>query len=93
MEPLAFTTNPYVVALMLLPVLIFLYLKWSGRDIQVSNFGQKTDGYQSIDDAYNTQKNEREKELNRLLDKIDYSGIDSLTDAEKKRLEELYGKD
>ncbi|MBQ4803663.1 hypothetical protein J8L88_12445 [Aquimarina sp. MMG015] len=50
---------------------------------------EKPEGLLDIDDRYNSNKIEKEKELNDLLDKINKQGIDKLTKIEKERLEEL----
>ncbi|HEY9007464.1 DUF6576 domain-containing protein [Ohtaekwangia sp.] len=44
------------------------------------------------DDKYNAARKERMEEMDRLLDKINSRGIDSLTPGEKRRLDELSGK-
>ncbi|HEY9049656.1 MAG TPA: DUF6576 domain-containing protein [Ohtaekwangia sp.] len=44
------------------------------------------------DDKYNAARKQRMDELDRLLDKINTRGIDSLTPGEKRRLDELSGK-
>lgn len=44
------------------------------------------------DDRYNAARNKRLEELDNLLDKINRHGIDSLSDYERKRLDELSGK-
>lgn len=43
------------------------------------------------DDRYNAARNKRLAELDSLLDKINKNGIDSLSDYERKRLDELSG--
>jgi hypothetical protein len=41
------------------------------------------------EDEYNAAKVKNEQELDRLLDKINKTGLDGLTKYEKERLEEL----
>ena len=57
-------------------------------------FSSKSDavvnrGYETIDDRYNTNQKEKERELNELLDKVNVRGFDKLSDRERKRLKEL----
>jgi hypothetical protein len=49
-------------------------------------------GAETKDDRYNAARNKRLEELDRLLDKINNHGIESLSDYERKRLDELSGK-
>lgn len=51
-----------------------------------------TNRYESKDERYNAERNRRQQELDQLLDKISEQGIDSLTDFERRRLEELSGR-
>jgi hypothetical protein len=44
------------------------------------------------DDRYNAARNQRLEELDGLLDKINNHGIESLSSYERKRLDELSGK-
>jgi hypothetical protein len=44
------------------------------------------------DDRYNAARKQRLEELDALLDKINNHGIDSLSSYERKRLDELSGK-
>ncbi len=43
----------------------------------------------TIDDKYNEERVNNEKELNRLLEKINKKGIDSLSKKERNRLDKL----
>ncbi|WP_452598506.1 DUF6576 domain-containing protein [Pontimicrobium sp. MEBiC01747] len=43
----------------------------------------------TIDDKYNEKRVKNEKELNKLLEKINKKGINSLSKKEKARLDEL----
>lgn len=54
-----------------------------------SDLGEK---YHTLEDKYNTQRRERELELDGLLDKIAKKGIESLSSREKQRLDELSNK-
>ena len=51
-----------------------------------------TNTYETKDERYNAERSRRQKELDQLLDKISQHGMHSLTDYERRRLEELSGK-
>ena len=51
-----------------------------------------TTTYETKDERYNAERARRQKELDQLLDKISKRGMESLTDYERKRLDELSGK-
>lgn len=68
-------------------VLAFIY-----RDrIRNRFFPQKQKNY-TIDDQFNADKREREKEIDRLLSKMGKNGINDLSPKERKRLDELSKK-
>jgi hypothetical protein len=48
-----------------------------------------TDRYQTIDDKFNERRAAQQKELDRILDKISNTGIDSLSKNEKETLERM----
>ncbi|WP_378295069.1 DUF6576 domain-containing protein [Aquimarina rubra] len=50
---------------------------------------EKPEGLLDVDDRYNVTKVEKEKELNRLLEKINKEGINNLSASEKEKLKEL----
>ncbi|AXT53190.1 rhomboid family protein [Aquimarina sp. BL5] len=79
------------IPLLIAIILIFVFIKWLKPDFLQfkKNIQQKPEGLLDIDDRYNVNKIEKEKELNRLLDKINNQGIDKLSKSEKERLEEL----
>lgn len=45
--------------------------------------------YYTIDDKYNAEKVRKQKELDKLLEKISKKGINGLSSNERKRLDEL----
>jgi hypothetical protein len=49
-------------------------------------FFKKHDDYYSIDHKYNAEKNSRQKEIDKILDKINSKGMDSLSSTEKEKL-------
>jgi Ca2+/Na+ antiporter len=48
--------------------------------------------YETKDERYNAERHKRQMELDNLLDKIANKGIDSLSQQERRRLDELSGK-
>ncbi|MEF9476947.1 rhomboid family protein [Chryseobacterium sp. 1B4] len=43
----------------------------------------------TIDDKFNADKREREKEIDRLLSKMGKNGVNDLSEKDRKRLDEL----
>ncbi|WP_299184656.1 DUF6576 domain-containing protein [uncultured Aquimarina sp.] len=82
-----FISVPLIIAI----IVIFVFIKWLKPDFLQfkKSIREKPEGLLDIDDRYNVNKIEKEKELNDLLDKINKQGIDKLTKIEKERLEEL----
>lgn len=76
-----------IVVLIVLVILAFFY-----RD-QIRNmfFPEKHTNY-TIDDQFNSDKREREKEIDHLLSKMGKNGINDLSSKERKRLDELSKK-
>ena len=48
--------------------------------------------YETKDERYNAARAQRQKELDQLLDKINQRGIGSLSEQERRRLDQLSGK-
>ena len=68
--------------LIIVAILVYLFRNsFTGRNLETK------------DDRYNAARNTRLEELDNLLDKINKHGIDSLSDYERKRLDELSGKE
>ena len=67
--------------LIIVAILVYLFRhSFTGRSLETK------------DDRYNAARNRRMEELDSLLDKINKHGIESLSDYERKRLDELSGK-
>lgn len=94
MEPSAIIENYFTILIIMVPSLVFIYLiiKKPGT-LLVDNFFFNThkDHY-SIDHLYNEAKARNQKEIDRILDKINQFGINSLSKTEKARLEEYSKK-
>ena len=78
-----------IVFLILLIITVFGY--FFRREIKEKILPDKTKNY-TIDDHFNNKKREREKEIDRLLDKIGENGLQDLSEKDKKRLDELSKK-
>jgi membrane associated rhomboid family serine protease len=88
--PSAILENYLPVFLIIIPTVAFIYLIVTRPQIlYINNFFFKTHRkYYNIDEKYNEQKLNKQKELDRLLDKISKKGMNSLTAKEKQQLEE-----
>jgi Ca2+/Na+ antiporter len=67
--------------LILLGIAIYLYKTYYSSNT-----------YETRDERYNAERARRQKELDQLLDKISKRGMDSLSEHERRRLDELSGK-
>lgn len=79
--------NTFVIILLVLVILIFFFK----NDIQEKKSTKKDKNY-TIDDRYNTEKLERQKEIDHLLSKMGNNGINDLSEKDRKRLDELSRK-
>ncbi|PWN66967.1 rhomboid family protein [Chryseobacterium phosphatilyticum] len=74
-----------VILLMIIAgILLFFNREW----IKNRFFPDKQKNY-TIDDQFNSDKREREKEIDRLLSKMGKNGINDLSEKDRKRLDEL----
>lgn len=51
-----------------------------------------TKPYETKDERYNAERHKMQVELDTLLDKISKNGMNSLSESERRRLDELSGK-
>lgn len=79
--------NTLVIILLILVILIFIFK----NDIQ-EKISPKKDKNYTIDDRYNSEKLERQKEIDHLLSKMGKNGIEDLSEKDRKRLDELSQK-
>lgn len=91
LEPEAFAKNYLSILLITVPVIVFIYLIIvNPQALRIGSYYYHTPGtYLDIDDLYNEERANKQTELDRLLDKIGKSGIDSLSKKERQRLDEL----
>ncbi|CAA7195364.1 DUF6576 domain-containing protein [Chryseobacterium potabilaquae] len=70
--------------IILILVLLFFNREW----IKNKFFPNKEKNY-TLDDKFNSDKREREKEIDKLLSKMGKNGINDLSTKDRKRLDEL----
>ena len=87
--PQMLSLNTVPILAVLIPAATFLFVLAYRPELLYINVFRKKRGFQTVEDRYYTTKKSKEIELNDLLDKIQKSGIDSLTKQEKERLREL----
>ena len=88
-EPAVFTYNWPIVLLLTLPTLVFLLVIARRPDwLYVRGFSLQTSEKESVDERYNARKFSHQQEVDRILDKINEQGYDSLSYEEKKKLSE-----
>jgi len=91
-RPEALIENFLPILAIAIPTIAFFFLILTRPQVLlVDNFFFKTRNkniYSDIDHKYNEDKANKQKELDRLLDKISRQGIDSLTARERKKLDE-----
>lgn len=61
------------------------------KEIKEKISPDKTRNY-TIDDKFNSEKRDREKEIDELLSKMGKNGLDDLSERDRKRLDELSRK-
>ncbi|MDR6159679.1 MULTISPECIES: DUF6576 domain-containing protein [Chryseobacterium] len=77
----------FILIVIIIGILAFIY-----RDRIRKRFFPENQRNYTIDDKFNSDKREREKEIDRLLSKMGKNGINDLSPKERKRLEELSKK-
>jgi membrane associated rhomboid family serine protease len=86
--PKMLTENYLPILLILIPSLAFLYLIITRPAILLTDtFFKKPVKYHNIEEKYNSEKREREKELDAILEKIHRRGMNSLSSKEKEKLD------
>lgn len=87
-HPAAFAQNYWVILLITVPAIIFLYLIVTRPHLLlVDNYYFKThNNHYSVDHKYNEQRTNRQQEIDRILDKINKHGMNSLSEKEKQAL-------
>lgn len=86
MYPQAISQNYIPILLILIPSVIFIYLLIKQPHILLFDRSSKGNSRYTIDHKYNMEKQERQRELDQLLDKIHKAGLESLSEKEKEKL-------
>ncbi|MEI3788961.1 MULTISPECIES: DUF6576 domain-containing protein [Chryseobacterium] len=73
-----------ILAIIVAAVLLFFNREW----IKNRFFPDRQKNY-TIDDQFNSDKREREKEIDRILSKMGKNGVNDLSAKDRKRLDEL----
>ncbi|WP_374464535.1 DUF6576 domain-containing protein [Chryseobacterium sp.] len=75
--------------LLILGVIIAAVLLFFNRTWIKNRFFPDPQKNYTIDDKFNADKREREKEIDRLLSKMGKNGVNDLSEKDRKRLDEL----
>ncbi|KMQ66874.1 rhomboid family protein [Chryseobacterium angstadtii] len=75
-----------VLILVIIVAAVLLFVNWA--KIKNRFFPEQHRNY-TIDDQFNSDKREREKEIDRLLSKMGKNGVRDLSEKDRKRLDEL----
>ncbi|MBP2618214.1 MULTISPECIES: DUF6576 domain-containing protein [Chryseobacterium] len=74
---------------LILVIIVAAVLAFFNREWIRNRFSPKKHTYYTIDDQFNSDKRDREKEIDRLLSKMGKNGINDLSEKDRKRLDEL----
>ena len=91
LQPTAFLDNYLTILVIAVPTIAFIYLIITRPQILlVDNFYFKNHkNYYSVDHKYNEEKVTKQKEIDKILDKINKKGIESLSSKEKEKLNQF----
>lgn len=89
MFPAALAENYFTILIITIPCIIFIYIILTRPHVLLidNNFFRTQKRYYSVDQRYNAEKVDKEKEVDRILEKISRRGIKSLTSKEREILE------
>jgi hypothetical protein len=89
-HPSAILTNYWAILILAGPTAIVMYIIITQPHVLLidSYFFRKQKHHYSIDHQYNEDRHNKQKEIDRILDKIGKKGMGSLSRDEKKRLED-----
>lgn len=77
---------------LILGIIIIAILAFFNRDWIKNKFFPDEKRNYTIDDKFNSDKRDREKEIDRLLSKMGKNGVNDLSEKDRKRLDELSKK-
>ncbi|WPO82512.1 DUF6576 domain-containing protein [Chryseobacterium sp. JJR-5R] len=81
-----------MIEFLVLAVIIVAVLVFFNREPLKNRFFPDNKKNYTLDDRFNENKREREKEIDRLLSKMGRNGINDLSSKDRKRLDELSKK-
>lgn len=86
--PEAIVDNYVTILIILVPTIVFIYFILTRPQILLVDnlFFKNHHDFYSIDHQYNAEKTRQQKEIDKILDKINQKGINSLSAAEKEKL-------
>ncbi|KAB8155199.1 hypothetical protein EZY14_004750 [Kordia sp. TARA_039_SRF] len=68
---------------------IFIYIKFFKSNTESTGIPKRSaQKYQTIDDEFNAKRKAKQERIDRILEKINEKGVDSLTSKEKALLDE-----
>ncbi|HMC86679.1 MAG TPA: DUF6576 domain-containing protein, partial [Chitinophagaceae bacterium] len=92
-DPASLTENTIPILLMLLPTIAFMIIIITKPSLLfVDNYWFQNKYNYTVDDRYNSKKRNSQQEVDRILDKINQRGINSLSKKERESLEEYSRK-
>lgn len=91
MRPSAFVENYLTILIIVLPTIAFIYLIITKPSLLlIDNLYFNTHkNYYSVDHRYNENRSNKQKEIDKILDKINRKGLNSLSKKEKEKLKAL----
>ena len=78
--------------LLILGIIVVAVLAFFNRNWIKNRFFPDKEKNYTMDDKFNSDKREKEKEIDRLLSKMGKNGINDLSAKDRKRLDELSKK-
>jgi membrane associated rhomboid family serine protease len=90
LEPSAMVNNYITILIILVPAIVFIWLILTRPEfLLIDNFFfKKHHDNLTLDQKYNLEKNKRQLEIDKILDKINRKGMKSLSREERDRLEQ-----
>jgi membrane associated rhomboid family serine protease len=88
-RPSAFVENYIVISIIAIPCIVFLYLIITRPHMLLLGgpFAKRKKPSLTVDQKFNIEKNNRQKEVDAILEKIHQKGMASLSKSEKEKLE------
>ena len=89
LAPSILVTNTFAIAIISVPAIAFIiFIVYKPEALLIDNLFFKNHHNYTVEDRYNDNKANKQKELDRLLEKIHNRGISSLSKKERETLEE-----